>query len=90
MDNLFMVPSLQEIVDLMYYLKITKNREYIKATTIPGLYIEIKYPVYYAANGIDMTKELFEFLKKNNLETVQKATDNGIPIIIQSFYESEL
>jgi glycerophosphoryl diester phosphodiesterase len=37
-----------------------------------------------------MTQALFDFLEKNNLETIQKATDNGIPIIVQSFSENAL
>jgi len=49
----------------------------------PGLYIEIKeYPWYLETYGINLAQALFETLKKYGLETVKKATEAGIPIII--------
>jgi len=92
MDGFFMIPSMQEVVDHMKFLNTNYNtRDRINATTVPGLYIEIKEPDWYTSSyGIDMTKALYDFLAKNNLETIEKATDNGIPIIIQSFSEDSL
>jgi glycerophosphoryl diester phosphodiesterase len=57
----------------------------------PGLYIEIKEPDWYRASyNIDTTQAIFDVLAKYNLETVEKATLAGIPIIIQSFNEAAL
>ena len=59
--------------------------------TLPGLYIEIKEPQWYLNQyQVDTTTAIFDVLAKYNLETVQKATDAGIPIIIQSFDEGAL
>jgi len=47
------------------------------------LYIEIKeYPWYLETYGMNLAKALFETLKKYGLETVEKATAAGIPVII--------
>lgn len=57
----------------------------------PGLYIELKEPEWYLDKyGIDMSEVLYDFLKLNGLETVEKATANKIPIVIQSFSEPSL
>jgi len=92
MDGFFMIPSMQEVVDHMKFLTSNYNtRSRIKATTVPGLYIEIKEPDWYSSSyGIDMTQALFDFLEKNGLETIEKSTKNGIPIIVQSFSEDSL
>lgn len=86
MDGYFQIPTLQETIEHMYFLRTNYDRSRVSATTIPGLYIEIKEPDWYMDNyGIDMGQALFDVLKLNDLETVEKATENGIPIIIQSF-----
>lgn len=75
----------------MYFLKTNFDRSDIGATFVPGLYIEIKEPQWYLEHyNIDMGQELFNILQKNNLETIEKSTANGIPIIIQSFDEAAL
>jgi len=91
MDDFFMIPSVQEVVDQMKFLTSNYNtRSHINAT-VPGLYIEIKEPAWYISSyGIDMTQALFDFLEKNGLETIEKSTKNGIPIIVQSFSEDAL
>ena len=50
MDGYFMIPSLQEVVDHMYFLNTNYTRDRIAATTVPGLYIEIKEPDWYTSN----------------------------------------
>ena len=57
----------------------------------PGLYIEIKEPAWYSTEyNLDITQAVFNVLAKYGLETIQKATNSGIPIIIQSFDEGAL
>ena len=59
--------------------------------SLPGLYIEIKEPKWYTESyQIDITTAIFDILAKYNLETVQKATEANIPIVIQSFDEDAL
>lgn len=71
MDGYFMIPSLQEVVDHMYFLRTNYNRDRVAATTVPGLYIEIKEPEWYSSEyGIDMAQEIYDFLVKNKLDTI--------------------
>lgn len=57
----------------------------------PGLYIEIKEPEWYSTNyNLDITRAVFDVLARYQLESVEKATKAGIPIIIQSFDEAAL
>ena len=75
----------------MIIMATNYTRSKIHATTVPGLYIEIKEPEWYMDNyGIDMTQALFDILQKNGLETIEKCTNAGIPVIIQSFSDDAL
>jgi len=50
---------------------------------MPGLYIELKNPVWYESEyQIDLPTALFQNLQKFGLETVEKATAAGIPVIV--------
>jgi glycerophosphoryl diester phosphodiesterase len=71
----------------MYYLKSDYQRLTNRNdTTVPGLYIEMKEPQWYMDNyGFDIVQMTYDQLAKWNLETIEKSTANGIPIIIQSF-----
>ena len=74
----------------MYMMKSNYTRR-VGSVSQPGLYIEIKEPKWYRESyGIDATQAVFDVLAKYNLETIDKATLAGIPIIIQSFDEQAL
>lgn len=52
----------------------------------PGLYIEVKDPVWYEKeHQIDMAGSVFKVLQKYGLETIEKSTAAGVPVIFQSF-----
>lgn len=89
-DGLFTIPTFEEAIQFMQMMKQNYTRK-VGAKSQPGLYIEIKEPVWYRQSyGVDTTQAIFDVLAKYNLETIEKATDAGIPIIIQSFSEEAL
>lgn len=56
-----------------------------------GLYIENKEVDFYLDNyGIDVVQMTYDTLAKYNIETVEKATAAGLPIIMQSFETNAL
>ena len=65
----------------MNFMKSTYKRK-VGSTSPPGLYIELKEPAWYLSFGVDMVGELYDALAAYGLETIQGATDAGIPIII--------
>ena len=86
LDGLFGIPTFEEAIQHMYNLKknytVRTNGDHV----VPGLYIELKEPQWYLdAYGFDVVQMIFDQLSAWNLETIDKATENGIPIIIQSF-----
>jgi len=69
----------------MKFLKSNYKRK-VGVTTTPGLYIELKEPQWYLDEyDVDIVQAVYDGLAEHGLETIQKATDAGIPIIIQSF-----
>jgi glycerophosphoryl diester phosphodiesterase len=66
------VPTLQEAIDTLH------DRA--------GLYIEMKYPVFYKARGFDMAKMLAAVLRKNGYAEGDKARR----VFIQSFWKESL
>lgn len=51
-----------------------------------GLYIENKEYDFYLDNyGLDVVQMTYDTLAKYNIETIEKATANNLPIIMQSF-----
>jgi len=90
LDGLFDIPTFEEAIEHMTFLKTNYKRK-VGTSTTPGLYIELKEPEYYLNEfGIDIGQAVFDVLQKYGLETIQGATDAGIPIIIQSFDEPAL
>lgn len=89
-DGVYEIQTLDEAIQLMFTLK--KNyKTKISDNPSPGLYIEIKeYPWYMETYGMNLAQALFETLKKYGLETVEKATASGIPVIIQAFEQEAL
>jgi len=91
MNGLWDIPTLEEVIQHMYFLQTDFTRSRINATFTPGLYIEIKEPQWYLDNySIDMTQALYDALAAHGLETIEKSTQAGIPVIIQSFDETAL
>lgn len=57
----------------------------------PGLYIEIKeYAWYKQEYGMDLVTALYDTLAKYGIDTVEGATRQGIPVIIQAFDKESL
>jgi len=55
MDGLFTIPTFEETIKHMYFMNTTYDRKRVGATTVPGLYIELKEPQWYLDSyGIDM------------------------------------
>lgn len=55
-DDILVIPTLQELVDMMHYLRdnFTQARDRIGVKSLAGLYIEIKEPDWYKESyGID-------------------------------------
>lgn len=70
----------------MYYLKKKHPGKRLGSSTIPGIFMEVKETEWYTSiYNVDMTQHVFNFLKFNNLETVEKCTAAGIPIMLQSY-----
>jgi glycerophosphoryl diester phosphodiesterase len=84
LDGLFQIPTLDEVINHMNFMKSTYTRK-VGSAAAPGLYIELKEPSWYASFDVDIVGEVYNGLAAHGLETIQGATDAGIPIIIQSF-----
>jgi hypothetical protein len=70
----------------MYYLKKRYPGKRLGQPNPPGLFIEVKESEWYwSIYKVDMTMEIYNFLVANNLDTTKKATDAGIPIMVQSY-----
>ena len=70
----------------MYYLKKRYPGKRLGSSTTPGLFIEIKDTEWYwSIYKVDMTIHIYNFLVDNGLDTTQKCTDAGIPIMVQSY-----
>lgn len=75
----------------MQFLTETYDMSRVGVSTTPGLYIELKSPqLYLDTYKMDIGQAAFDLLEKFGLETVQGATEKGIPIVIQSFDQAAL
>ena len=82
--NMWEVVTLDEMIQFMIDMKENHVRD--SGIQNPGLYIEVKDPIWYEeTHQMDLTRETFEVLKRWGLETIEKSTAAGIPIIFQCF-----
>jgi glycerophosphoryl diester phosphodiesterase len=88
-DNLFTIPTLDEIMDLL-------QKEYETNNITIGLYVEIKYPSFHNSLGFSMKMEdkLLQSLYlggyKINGTGVFRNAKNVVPVIIQCFESASL
>jgi len=86
LDDYFMVQTLDEIIEMMNMLNSENPRDHPI-----GLYIENKEYDFYVENyGLNVAEMTIDILAKYNIETVEKATANNLPIIMQSFEQPAL
>lgn len=71
-DGLFVVPTLQEVLDLRRTLSSELGRQI-------GVYIEVKHPTYFQDAGLELDGRLLEALRRNGLD------HPDAPVVIQSF-----
>ncbi|MDJ0798209.1 MAG: glycerophosphodiester phosphodiesterase [Calothrix sp. MO_167.B12] len=76
-DDLYSIPTLQEIINLVKIKSLEKGYEI-------GIYPETKYPTYFHNIGLPLEEALVETLHNNNYQGEQA------PIFIQSFEVSNL
>lgn len=91
LDGLWSIPTFEEVIKHMQFLSATYDRSRVGAETLPGLYIELKQPQWYLETyNMDIAQAIFDVLQKYGLSDIAGATEQGIPIIIQSFNEDAL
>jgi len=76
-DNLFDIPTLQEIIDLAQHQSQTLER-------VIGIYPETKHPSYFQSIGLALEKRLIDQLQANGYK------DANAPVLIQSFEVANL
>lgn len=77
LDGSFLIPTLQEIIDLVKSLEISQRR-------VIGLYPEIKHSTYFRSRGLSMEQEVVDILHRNGY------TARKDPVYIQSFEVNNL
>lgn len=88
-DDLFTIPTLDEIMNLL-------QKEYKTNNITIGLYVEIKYPSYHNSLGFNMKMEdkllqsLYMAGYNINGTGVYRNTKNVVPVIIQCFESASL
>lgn len=76
-NGIFLVPTFQEIIDLVKGLQTSQQR-------LIGLYPEIKHSTYFSSLGLPMEQTLVDILHKNGYKGYQA------PVYIQSFEVNNL
>ncbi|CAB3237311.1 unnamed protein product [Arctia plantaginis] len=77
LDGALLIPTLQEIIDLVKALEISQKR-------VIGLYPEIKHSTYYRSLGLSMEQKLVDILHRNSYK------ERNDPVYIQSFEVNNL
>jgi glycerophosphoryl diester phosphodiesterase len=84
----FEMVTLEDTIELLLSLNANFPRKDLDMKV--GLYIETKmYNFYLHTYGIDMAEQVFNTLKKYDIETVEKASKK-LPIIIECFEPESL
>ena len=76
-DGLFLIPTLQEVIDLVKKYKQDTGK-------VIGIYPETKHPSYFKSIGLALEGPLVEVLRANGY------VDNDDPVFIQSFEVANL